>query len=727
MNRRIAAGNARRPWRALLAVAAMTALAIAATFLHAPLRDWWRGPPPTLPATDPQWQPRIAPLAGTGLRGLRDGHVLQARFDEPWGLVRGPDGSVFVSDGGEANRIRRIAPDGQVSSFAGSSEGYADGRGGAARFHTPAALAVDRHGALYVADSGNHAIRRISPEGEVTTLAGDGTPGLRDGPAAWSRLRAPMGVAVDGLGRVYVADTWNDRIRIIGRDGQVRTLAGGRERGFADGSGAQARFDTPTALALAPDGSLWVADTGNRALRRVDARGQVTTIDLAQAGVQLRQPLSLAVAHDGALYVGELSPGRVLQVWPDGRARAIGGSAPPWFARASGLWLEPDGSLLLADAAGHRLHRLLPREADAAGRPLADGPVGPRPDRPLPDTRQRWPFAPQDGWHEIVGTLGEVRGNFSGESRSHLHNGVDVRADVGTPVLSIAGGKVTSPLAAFSFGGQAEGLSVDELTYLHMRVGRTAQGRGLDAARFLLERGADGRASAVRVMRGTRFAPGDPLGTVNAQAHTHLILGPYGHQHNAIGLGFRNHRDQVPPRIDGLWLLDDGGRPLSARQDGRLLVPRDGGGVQVVVEAWDQLDGNLPRRRLGLHRVGYQVLHADGSPLPGFAQPAMNLDFARMPAHPDAVRVAYAADSGITVHGASRTRFLYVPSNIVRGDTTAIARWQPARLPPGDYLVRAWGEDAAGNRALGRTDLPVRVLDGTGAPPGEAPATRAGP
>src|SRR5690606_17116947 len=105
---------------------------------------------------------------------------------------------------------------------------------------------------------------------------------------------------------------------------------------------------------------------------------------------------------------------------------------------------------------------------------------------------------------------------------SHLHNGLDVRADVGTPVLSIAGGKVTSPLAAFGFGGQAEGIGVDELAYLHLRVGRTASGRNLDPTRFLIDRDGEGRAIEVRIMRGTRFAPGDPLGTVNAQAHTHL-------------------------------------------------------------------------------------------------------------------------------------------------------------------------------------------------------------
>src|SRR5699024_6576369 len=172
-------------------------------------------------------------------------------------------------------------------------------------------------------------------------------------------------------------------------------------------------------------------------------------------GVSLARPLSLAATHDGHLYVAELSPGRVLQLDLEGRVRVLAGEdGAQWFARPSALWLETDGSLLLADAAGHRLHRLAPR---AAGE--RDGPVGPNPERRLPATAGRWPLAPQDGWHEVVGTLGEVRGNFRGESRSHLHNGLDIRGDVGARVLSIADAKVSSPLAAWSFGGQAEGIA----------------------------------------------------------------------------------------------------------------------------------------------------------------------------------------------------------------------------------------------------------------------------
>ena len=680
------------------------------------LAAWWwsRGRPvadePAQPmATSFDWRPRIALLAGDGHRGLRDGPAASARFDEPWGLVRGADGSLFVSDGGQANRIRRIAVDGSVTTFAGSGEGFADGTGTQAAFDTPSALAVDAAGNLYVADTGNHAIRKVSPLGEVSTLAGNGEAGYRDGPALTAQFHAPMGVAVDANGRVYVADTWNDRIRVIEVDGSVRTLAGGDAPGFRNGIGGEARFDTPTALAVSPDGTLWVADTGNRALRIIDAQGRVDHWrgwPWEEEEVGLGRPLALAATGDGHVYVAELSPGRVLQLTRTGHVRLVSGEDPAqWFARPTALWLEADGSLLLADAAGHRLHRLQPRTDG-----LPNGPIGPDPARVLPETGLRWPLHPQDGWHEVVGTLGEVRGNFRGESRSHLHAGLDIRGDIGSSVLAIADAKVSSPWTTFAFDGQAEGVALDELTYVHMRVGRTPQGRNLDPARFLFVMDQAGRPERVRIPRGTRFSVGEALGTINSQAHVHLMVGPLGHQHNAVRLGFRGFSDAVPPRIDGVHLLDAADQPLSAREQGRVQVPRNAE-VQIVVDAWDQVDGNLPRRRLGLHRLGYQLLHADGAPAPGFELPRMNIDFSRMPAHPDAVKVAYAANSGITVHGAARTRFLYVVSNRVRAGELAIEHWQPSQLAAGDYLIRVFGEDAAGNAAIGVRDLPIRLVD----------------
>ncbi|MGD5993476.1 gluconolaconase, partial [Xanthomonas citri pv. citri] len=143
------------------------------------------------------------------MRGLRNGAARQARLDDPYGLVRTGDGTLYFSDAGDNNRIRLLTPDGHVATVAGSKEGFVDGVGLAAAFNTPSGLALDGDGNLYVADTGNHAIRKISKQGAVTTLAGDGTPGYRDGAGKQAQFDGPMGVAVSRRGRVFVADTYN--------------------------------------------------------------------------------------------------------------------------------------------------------------------------------------------------------------------------------------------------------------------------------------------------------------------------------------------------------------------------------------------------------------------------------------------------------------------------------------------------------------------------------------
>jgi streptogramin lyase len=689
-------------------VVVMTTVAIAATFLFTP-----RFPVPVPDAGPPMtpfgWVADRTLAAGDGVRGARDGAGAHARFDDPWGIVVMRDGTRYVADAGDNNRIRRIAPDGMVSTLAGGIEGFADGTGSAAAFNTPSALARDLDDNLYVADTGNHAIRRITPQGVVTTIAGTGEPGYRDGPGAQAQFNGPVGVAVDGRGRIVVADTYNDRIRVIDRDGQVTTLAGGDVPGFQDGTGAQARFDTPTAVAVDAVGIVWVADLRNDAIRRIEAHGGVSTLPLQPDTDTVpgpRRPLSLALTHDGHLYVGELYTGRVMQVMRDGRWHVLAGHLPGQrLSRAAGLAVDAGGRVSFTDAGSHRVHRLAPLAAGAA--PTAS-PVGPSPEDPMPDTAGRWPLAPQDGWHEVVGTLGEVRGDYEGESRHHLHGGLDIRGDVGATVLAIADGKVSSPSAAWGFDGLGEGLGVGPLDYIHMRVGRTPRGDLLDPARFQLLHDLSGDPGRIRVRRGTRFAAGDPLGTVNRMAHVHLSIGPSGYERNAIGLGFTGFTDAYPPRIDEVALFDTLDQPIDAKQDGRIVVPRALQGVRIVVEAWDQVDRNLPRRRLGLYALGYQVLHDNGTPVAGYEAPRMNIDFQRLPSD-DAVQVAYAPGSGITVHGSAVTRFRYSVTNTVRDGIWAEGTWQADTLPPGDYLLRVSARDHSGNEAQGRRDLKLRL------------------
>ena len=225
----------------------------------------------------------VSTLAGKGgERGFADGPAAAARFSGPRGVIVGADGAIFVADS-RNHRIRRIK-DGAVTTFAGSGEvGLADGVGAAASFSNPYGLALGPGGVLYVTEYGGHRVRMISPAGAVTTLAGDGEQGFADGLGAAARFNRPSGLAVDTAGIVFVAS--NHRIRRI-TNGVVDTLAGSGEGGFADGVGAAAQFNCPAGLALDPaTGHLLVADSGNHRIRAVDPRsGAVST--LAGSGVE---------------------------------------------------------------------------------------------------------------------------------------------------------------------------------------------------------------------------------------------------------------------------------------------------------------------------------------------------------------------------------------------------------------------------------------------------------
>ena len=228
---------------------------------------------------------------------------------DPFGIAVAADGTVYVADAGESNRIHKIAPNGSVTTLAGGSEGFADGAGTQASFNTPSGLAIDADGNLYVADTANNRIRKVSPEGVVSTIAGDGTAGYADGPAAQSQFNGPIGVALDEQRNVYVADTYNDRIRKISTDGQVTTVA------------AAATFDTPCAVVVASDGSIIVADTRNNRIQKIAADGNVTT--LSTNHTDLSRPTGLAITHDNYLYVTELDRSRVIQIAPDNASYTI--------------------------------------------------------------------------------------------------------------------------------------------------------------------------------------------------------------------------------------------------------------------------------------------------------------------------------------------------------------------------------------------------------------------
>lgn len=685
------------------------------------------------------WRARVETFAGDGSPGFREGGgALRAGFGEPFGVAVDKEGNVYLTDAGESNRVRRVSFEGEVTTLAGGREGFADGPGAAAAFHTPSALALDDEGNLYVADTGNHRVRKISKEGQVSTVAGDGEAGFADGPALAARFNAPVGVAVDKEGNVYVADTYNDRVRLVTKDGQVRTLAGAGTPGHADGPASAALFDTPCAVAVDKDGNVYVADTGNHRLRKVSKDGQVTTLLFnwqARPGEppeappgEVTRPAGLALTHDGFLYVTQLDRGRVVQIAPDLSARVIAGRGGSGFAdgegrearfnQPAGVAVARDGSLYVADAANYLVRKIVPAD-DEGGTARAAAPPAAPPDadavlprlRPSEMTGESfpWPLDPQQTRHELVATLGEVRGSYdTDDSRHHLHSGVDIFGLYGQTVRAVFEEKVSGPLSNWGFGGLNEGFRAGLISYIHLRVGRDEKGEPLGGTPFLIVRDESGRVARVRVRRGTRLRTGDALGTVNRMYHVHLNLGPPGAELNPLTLPWAGLTDRVAPRVqpDGIRLFDESGNLLKEKRGGRLLVR---GRVRIVVDAYDQVDGNQSRRRLGLFRLGYQLLRADGTPAPGFERPAVTIEFNRLPPDPDATKVAYADQSGITVYGSDATRFFYEVTNTVRDGRAERRLWDASALPPGDYTLRILAADFHGNEAAEGNELAITV------------------
>ena len=634
------------------------------------------------------WHARVTTLAGDGSPQV---------FSDPFGIAVAKAGTIYVADAGEKNLIHKISREGTITTF---STG----------FNTPSALAIDANGNLYVADTSNNRIGKVAPDGTVSTIAGDGTAGYRDGPAAQARFNGPVGIAVDTRGNVFVADTYNDRVRMISTDGQVSTVAGAGSPGYADGDRNTALFDTPCGIAVAQDGTLIIADTGNDRLRRIDKDGNVSAFTVN--GESLSSPIGLALTHDNVLYVTELNRSRVLQVTPDGSAHVIAGRGPGFadgvdnarFNQPTAVAIDSlSHGLYVTDSANYLVRKLEPAtstpELAAATSSTSNNALPHLTNQTLDQQSMIWPVDPQDRPHEVVATMGEVRGSFdSTDSRDHLHSGLDVFGAYGDTVRAIRDEKVTSPLPNWGFDSLNEGFRVAVISYVHLHVGRDKDYKMLDDQRFLPVNGADGKLVRVRVKRGTRFKPGDALGTINRMYHVHLIVGPSGGEINPLSLSPVGFKDDIPPTIekDGIQLLNDSGAQFSEQQNGRLVVT---GRVHIVVDAFDRTNMNADRRRLGLYRLGYQLLKPDGTPAPGFEQPRITILFNRLPPDRESTKIAYADQSGITVYGSATTRFLYEVTNTVKDGQAERGVWDTSQVPRGDYTLKIIASDFSGNDA----------------------------
>jgi sugar lactone lactonase YvrE len=236
----------------------------------------------------PQGATGLYPVAGDicGVcSGSKDGTGAAARFNAPEGIAADSAGNLYVAEPASAT-IRKVTPQGTVTTLAGANGavGYADGAGSAARFNGPSRVETDSQGNLYVTDTGNSVVRKISASGLVATLAGNGTCGSADGRSTAAQFCNPKGVALDQWGNLWIADTGNHTVRRIDASGNVSTVAGSPGVcGSTNGRGDVARFCNPQDIDVDKWGNVYVVDTGNSTIRMIDPKGEVRTL-AGQAG-----------------------------------------------------------------------------------------------------------------------------------------------------------------------------------------------------------------------------------------------------------------------------------------------------------------------------------------------------------------------------------------------------------------------------------------------------------
>ena len=313
----------------------------------------------------------VSTFAGS-TQGYADGLAGLSQFSFPSGVAVDAQNNIYVADYSN-HKIRKISPSGEVTTLVGSTLGYADGQGTAAKFNGPFGIALDASGNFYVADSENQKIRKISTTGAVTTLAGS-TYGFADGTGSNAQFKFPLGVAVDLSNNVYVADLDNYKIRKISPTGVVTTLAGSTF-GFADGTGAAAAFGGLFGIDVDISGNIFVPDNGDSKIRKISPAGVVTTLAGSTAGFadgtaalsQFNYPEDVAVDAAGNIYVADTSNHKIRKINTAGIVSTVAGSTQGLvngtantakFSNPRSIAIDGQGNLYVADRSNHVIRKI---------------------------------------------------------------------------------------------------------------------------------------------------------------------------------------------------------------------------------------------------------------------------------------------------------------------------------------------------------------------------------
>ncbi|MEY3012577.1 MAG: hypothetical protein RIT45_1312, partial [Pseudomonadota bacterium] len=316
----------------------------------------------------------VSTLAGS-TSGYLDAKGAAARFKNPRAVGRAPDGTLWVADGGN-HRIRVVAKDGTVTTLAGGAAGFADGPAKSALFNTPSDVLALPDGTMLVVDIGNQRLRKLKLDGTTSTLAGS-TAGFADGKGSAARFYNPYGADVTPGGVIYVADFSNHRIRRVTADGIVTTVAGSGTGGYLNGTGTAARFNQPVDLTVLPNGNVAIADYANHRIRLMTPDGVVSNlagsgtagyVEGAPSSARFNYPWAVAADSAGRVVVSDRANQRIRRIATDGvvsRVASIGGGFADGdgdtVARFNSPWrlqLDADGAILLADYGNHRIRRI---------------------------------------------------------------------------------------------------------------------------------------------------------------------------------------------------------------------------------------------------------------------------------------------------------------------------------------------------------------------------------